>query len=287
MRNLPGDPGLEPTPLRGPEGPYVGVEPPPGGVARFARDARLDALLGELHAGFGPQRWWPARTPFEVVAGAVLVQNTAWRNVERALAGLDRAIGTTPADVLRAPREEVLAAIRPSGTYRVKYARLCAVSRWYLEVGGLAALRERPLEELRRELLAVHGVGPETADAILCYAAGRRTFVVDAYARRVTSRHGLVDAGGSYAALRAWFQERLEPDLLVYQEAHALFVRGATGPCRPAPDCAGCPATAPAELPGEGREAAVRAAAPRPGPRDGAERSLDDPRGPGASWDEV
>ncbi len=244
MRDVEGDPGLEPTARCGPRGPYVGAEPLAEG-ARFAREATLDELLRELSAGFGRQHWWPAQTPFEVLAGAVLVQNTAWRNVEHALRGLARSVGIAPAAILSARAEDVLAAIRPSGTYRVKYERLCAVARWYLDAGGLAALRERPLEPLRRELLGVRGIGPETADAILCYAAARPTFVVDTYARRVVSRHGLAAADLGYEELRRWFQERLEPEVAVYQEAHALFVRAGYDHCKPRAACETCPATTP------------------------------------------
>jgi endonuclease-3 related protein len=205
-------------------------------------------VLQELHRAFGPQRWWPARTPFEVVVGAVLTQNTAWRNVERALANLAELGALTPARLLRCDEERLRAALRPSGYYNAKLARLQAVSRWYLDAGGLAALRERPLEPLREELLGVFGVGPETADSILCYAAGRRTAVVDTYTRRLLSRHGLQDAGAPYETLRAWLTEHLRPSQWIFEEFHALVVRAGYDHCKPTARCETCPVTTPAAL---------------------------------------
>jgi endonuclease-3 related protein len=247
VRDLPDDPGLAPTPHRGARGPFVGT-PRPARPGPWARTARLERLLRELSQGFGPMEWWPAESPFEVIVGAVLTQNTAWTNVERALAGL-RALGPlTPARIVAARDPELAAAIRPSGYFNAKARKLKAVSAWYLEVGGLAALRERPLGPLRAELLGVHGVGPETADSILCYAAGRRTAVVDAYTRRILSRHGMLAAELPYEAVRAWLEDRLAPSQWVYEEFHALFVRAGYRGCKPTPDCAACPATTPVRL---------------------------------------
>jgi endonuclease-3 related protein len=214
----------------------------------MAEHARLDRLLMELHRGFGFRNWWPAETPFEVIAGAILTQNTAWSNVEKALSGL-KALGPLSPGRILATREERLArAIRSSGYYRVKAKKLLAVSRWYLAAGGLAALRERPLGGLREELLGVWGVGPETADSILCYAAGRRTAVVDAYTRRVLSRHGFLAYGAPYEVIRRWLGERLVPSQFVYEEFHALLVRAGYENCKPSPACQACPATTPRAL---------------------------------------
>ena len=243
-RDLPRDPGLLRTHLRGPNGPRVGAAgrlP----VRRFARDARLEELLQSLQRGFGPQAWWPAETPFEVIAGAILTQNTAWGNAERALARLREGGGLTPARILALAPPELEQRVRPSGTFRGKARKLRAVSAWYLAAGGLDALRRRPLEPLRDELLGVHGVGPETADAILCYAAGRLTPVVDAYARRVLGRHGLVAADAPYGSLRAWLLDQLEPEQVVFEEFHALCVRAGYNHCKPAARCATCPVPAP------------------------------------------
>ena len=244
-RDLPGDPGLEPSPLLSPRGPFVGTPPPARAPRRWANEPALDALLRELHAGFGWQRWWPAATPFEVVVGAILTQNTSWRNVEKALTNLRARGRTSPARILACDGDELRHALAPSGYFNAKARKLCEISRWYLEVGGLAALRERPLEPLRRELLGVWGVGPETADSILCYAAGRRSAVVDTYTRRILSRHGLLAADAPYEEVRRWLSERLAPSQLVFEEFHALFVRAGYDNCKPSARCEGCPATTP------------------------------------------
>jgi endonuclease-3 related protein len=245
FRDLPGDPGLEPTPLVSARGPYVGTPPPARPPRRWARDERLDTLLAELARGFGPQRWWPGESAFEVVVGAILTQNTAWTNVEKALANLRRRRWTTPARILNAPEERLREALVPSGYFNAKARKLRAISEWYLRVGGLIALRERPLEPLREELLGVWGVGPETADSILCYAARRRTAVVDTYTRRILSRHGLASADAPYESLRAWLQDRLARSQWVHEEFHALFVRAGYDNCKPRAVCEGCPATVP------------------------------------------
>lgn len=248
LRDLRGDAGLAPTPHANARGPYVGAPPGAHPIRRFAREARLERLLQELYHGFGPQQWWPARTPFEVVVGAILTQNTAWTNVEKALAALRARTPLTPARLLRLETAELAQAIRSSGYFNAKARKLAEVSRWYLEVGGLEALRARELGALRAELLGVWGVGPETADSILCYAAGRATAVVDAYTRRILSRHGFVDAELPYEELREWLEQRLLPEPAVYEEFHALCVRAGYDNCKPSARCEGCPATAPGEF---------------------------------------
>lgn len=248
MRDLPGDPGLVPTAQRADRGPFIGRPVPARAPRRWANHAGLDRLLRELHRGFGFQAWWPARTPFEVIVGAVLTQNTAWTNVELALARLHGARAMTPARILTLSTERLAEAVRPSGYFNAKARKLQCVSEWYLGVGGLEPLRERPLEPLRADLLDVWGVGPETADSILCYAAGRRTAVVDTYTRRILGRHGLVDPELSYADLRAWLAERLVRSQFVFEEFHALFVRAGYGNCKPTALCESCPVTTPREL---------------------------------------
>ena len=246
-RDLADDAGLVRTTLVSARSPYVGT-PRLTPLRRFAREARLDRLLLELAAGFGPQRWWPAATPFEVIVGAVLTQNTSWRNVELALVSLARRTPLSPARLLVLPEEELAAAIRPSGYFHSKARKLRCVSQWYLDVGGLAVLRARPLAPLRAELLGVWGIGPETADSILCYAAGRRVAVVDAYTRRLLVRHGLCDGAADYEELRAFLEERLVDSQSVYEECHALAVRVGAEHCKPSPRCAECPASTPAGL---------------------------------------
>jgi endonuclease-3 related protein len=242
--DVDGDPGLAQARLVGRDGPRVGT-PFRFPLRRFSREPELERVLQALHRGFGPQEWWPARTPFEVVLGAVLTQNTRWRNVELALARLRGAGRTTPARILACEPAELAELVRPAGTFRVKAQRLRAVSRWYLDAGGLRALAAEPLDEVRAALLGVSGVGPETADSILCYAAGRASPVVDAYARRVLGRHGLVDPDLPYEELRAWLSARLVRAQAVIEEFHALCVRAGADHCKPAARCETCPAPTP------------------------------------------
>ncbi len=217
------------------------------------RSLGVAELQRRLLAAYGPQGWWPAREPFEVMVGAVLTQNTAWSNVERAIARLRRAQALDPRRLAEAPLRQVAAWIRPAGYFNVKARRLQAYCRWYLEQGELAGLRRLPTGELRRRLLTVHGIGPETADDILLYALGRPVFVVDAYTRRLFRRLGLApglpEAGRvGYEALRAWVEgaARRSPsarrDLTgFFNELHALIVRHAKEHCRARPRCPGCP----------------------------------------------
>lgn len=244
----------------------------PSFVAHGARDlpgaAAFDALLLELSAGFGRRHWWPAASPFEVAVGAILTQNTAWRNVELALANLREAGALEPATLLALPPADeqprdraaapgssdrsLEALIRPSGFFRTKATKLRALTTWWLAQPGGAegALATRPLASLRPELLAIHGVGPETADSILCYAGGRPVAIVDAYTRRVLARHHLVPhaAKAPYEELRTWLGARLAPDQLVREEFHALVVAAGYDNCKPTPNCASCPASDPAKL---------------------------------------
>jgi endonuclease-3 related protein len=245
-RDLARDPGLERTRFASERGRYVGrchARP-----RRFAHDPALERLLGELAGGFGPQRWWPAETPFEVMVGAILTQNTAWANVERALASLKARTRLTPARLLALGEEELAPLVRSSGYFRAKAKKLHALSAWYLDAGGLRAIARAPLARIRAELLEVWGVGPETADSILCYAAGRRVAVVDAYTRRLLSRHGFIGAELPYEEIRSWLEERLIDSQAVYEEFHALCVRVGYDHCKPTPRCASCVATTPPGL---------------------------------------
>lgn len=198
-----------------------------------------------LLAHFGPQHWWPGDTPFEVMVGTVLTQNTAWSNVERAIANL-KAAGALNAPALLALADDRLAAlIRPAGYFNVKARRLKALCA-FLEQAGVAdephaLATAAPLAELRHRLLAVHGVGEETADAILLYALGLPSFVVDAYTRRIFARLGLIAADESYARVRHRFMDQLPADPALFNEYHALIVALGKAACRPRPHCEHCP----------------------------------------------
>jgi endonuclease-3 related protein len=205
---------------------------------------RLLRLYDRLARRFGPQGWWPGDSAFEVVVGAILTQNAAWTNAERALARL-RAAGVldAPGRLAALPPRRLAALVRPSGTYRVKAARLRAfVDRLRRHHGGdLGRLLALPAPALRRELLAVSGIGPETADAIALYAAGRPVFVIDAYTRRVLVRHRLAPPEANYGGLQALVTAHLPRDPGLFNEYHALLVRVGKAFCRARPRCAGCP----------------------------------------------
>jgi endonuclease-3 related protein len=228
---------------------------------------RLLRLYVALERRFGRQRWWPGRTAYEVAVGAVLTQHTAWTNAARAVAALD-ARGLLRPDRLAASSEATLAAtIRAAGTYRVKARRLRALTRWLLArfAGRFAGLRRAPLGPLRREMLAIPGLGPETVDAILLYAAGRSVFVADAYARRVLARHGLVPRHASYEETRGFVEAHLPSDPALLGELHALLVALGKLHCRTVARCEGCPlAFDLTASPAAGRRSARRRRARRP-----------------------
>jgi endonuclease-3 related protein len=205
--------------------------------------ARLLRLHRALERRFGPQAWWPGRTAFEIAAGAILTQHTAWINAARALAVLRRRRLLTARAVTGLAEPELASAIRASGTYRLKARRLQAFARWFLVRfhGTFAAMRRAPLGPLRRELTTVSGLGPETADAILLYAAGRPVFVADAYTRRVLVRHRLLPADSRYERARALMEAHLPSDPALFNEFHALIVAVGKRHCRAVPRCVGCP----------------------------------------------
>jgi endonuclease-3 related protein len=211
-------------------------------LARPAIDGVAD-VYERLRRHRGPAGWWPAETPFEVCVGAILVQNTAWPNVEKALGAL-RAAGRLSYEGLAGlDREDLAALIRPSGCYNVKAKRLAAfVDFLGRECGGrVEAMAARDPRALRAQLLAVPGIGRETADSIALYAAGLPLFVIDAYTRRVFARLGLIRGDESYEALQHRFMSALSPDAALFNDYHAQIVMHAKDVCRPRPRCARCP----------------------------------------------
>lgn len=193
-----------------------------------------------LDAAWGPQHWWPGESPLEIMVGAVLTQNTAWVNVERAIANL-KAEGLLALEAMLAlPVDRLAALIRPAGYFNVKARRLRALLEWVRDQGGVDVLAGWPDASLRAGLLGVHGVGPETADDILLYAFGRPVFVIDAYTRRILGRVGLVDPAAGYEHLRATIEAELGPDVPLYNQFHALLVMHGKAICRPRPRCAEC-----------------------------------------------
>ena len=203
---------------------------------------RLQELYDRLWQAFGSQGWWPGDTPFEVALGAILTQNTNWRNVARVMASLKEA-GLMDAAALQAmPLAQLADRLRPAGYYNVKAQRV----QHFLDFlsgfrNSMDLLAQEDLDDLRPRLLQVKGVGPETADSILLYALDKPTFVVDAYTFRILHRHFLAPEDFSYEDLRQWFMEHLPPEVAYYQEYHALLVKLGKDFCRPKPRCQGCP----------------------------------------------
>lgn len=198
------------------------------------------AIFTVLLDRYGPRHWWPAESPFEVCVGAILTQNTNWGNVEKAIANLRRAGCLSLAGIIDLNADVLADLIRPAGYYNVKALRLLEFADFVQRRGGLEALFAADTAELRRDLLAVRGVGPETADSMLLYAGNHASFVVDTYTRRIFSRLGLVSEGIAYEELRRFFMERLPLDLALYNEYHALLVEHAKQHCRTRPLCSGC-----------------------------------------------
>lgn len=209
--------------------------------------ARRGRLLNELYErlwkAWGPQGWWPGETPFEVAVGAILTQNTNWRNVALAIANLKEHKYLEPQALYDLPETELAQLIRPAGYYNIKARRL----KNFLDFLGnryghsMDEMAADSLVNLRPALLAVKGVGPETADSILLYALSKPTFVVDAYTFRILSRHDLTTETYTYEELQQLFMEHLPPDVPLFQEYHALLVRLGKMQCRPKPQCETCP----------------------------------------------
>jgi endonuclease-3 related protein len=188
--------------------------------------------------------WWPARTPFEVIVGAILTQSTSWGNVERAISNLRRAGMLTPSALLRVPTTRLASLVRPSGYFRQKAKKLKAFVRFLKSEyrGSLKRMFKTPTSELREQLLAVHGIGPETADSILLYAGSHPVFVVDAYTHRIFSRHGIIGSKPHYENVRARFEAELSHHPHLWNEFHALIVNTGKNWCRKsAPRCEACP----------------------------------------------
>jgi endonuclease-3 related protein len=209
--------------------------PPSGELLRY-----YEAMSGAL----GPMRWWPAKTPFEVIVGAILTQSTAWGNVERAIANLRAARVLTPSALLRVRTSQLAALVRPSGYFRQKAKKLKAFVR-FLQAGYGGSLRrmfQTSTLELREKLLSVHGIGPETADSILLYAGNHPVFVVDAYTHRIFGRHGITDGKPDYEKVRVFLETSIPRQPELFNEFHALIVNTGKNWCRKsAPRCEECP----------------------------------------------
>ena len=203
-------------------------------------DISFEEVYRKLFNHYGPQDWWPAETPFEVMVGAVLTQNTAWSNVERAIENLKQNHCLTPEDILEAEINNLAEWLRPSGYFNIKAKRLRNFCQWYVSEGQFNVLSLWNTKKLRNGLLSINGVGPETADDILLYVFDRPVFVIDAYTRRLFSRLGFESADEGYEHLRSIFEKNLPAKAAMFNEYHALIVAHAKEVCKKMPNCGSC-----------------------------------------------
>ncbi len=208
----------------------------------MSKPSFLMEVYNRMLAKYGEQRWWPGDSPFEVMVGAVLTQSAAWTNVEKAIANLKNAGVLSPAALREMEQDELAKLVYPSGYYNAKARKLKALAEY---LGGrydddIEAMATSDAARLREELLAVYGIGEETADDILLYALAKPVFVIDAYTRRVFSRLGLGDIGDSYQKFQSMFAGGLKPDPELFAEYHALIVRLGSEVCKKKPLCEEC-----------------------------------------------
>lgn len=205
-------------------------------ISRCLRD-----IYRRLMAGYGPQHWWPADGPFEVMVGAILTQSAAWHNVSKAITNLREVGALSPEAIRRLSLSELALTIRPCGYYNAKAVKLKALANWFGSRGDdIKSLYAANTDSLREQLLAIHGIGQETADSILLYAAGKPVFVIDAYTRRIISRLGMAPQKDSYDDYQRLFTENLEADAALFNEYHALLVKLAKDACSKKPLCRRC-----------------------------------------------
>jgi endonuclease-3 related protein len=209
---------------------------------RGSSKASLPAIYQLLYKRYGPQHWWPAETPLEMIIGAILTQSAAWTNVEKAISNLKATGCLSIAGLRNTPQDKLARLIHPSGYYNVKSRKIRAFVDWLAERygGELDSLFALDSAELRNELLSVHGVGEETADSIILYAAHQPIFVIDAYTRRIVTRLGLAPQNDTYAAYQALFMNNLPHDESLFNEYHALLVQHGKTVCRKNQLCADC-----------------------------------------------
>lgn len=204
--------------------------------------ASLNSIYRRLFAAYGPQHWWPGRTRFEIAIGAILTQNVAWTNVEKAIAILRKKKLLRPETLDRLNPARIAPLIRSTGYFNQKAKKLKAFLAWFARYGySFQRISAMEVPLLRGELLSVKGIGPETADSILLYALGKKVFVVDAYTRRILSRTGHLRGDEEYHAIQQFFHSRFRGDVAAYNEFHALFVRHGKEVCNTRPRCGECP----------------------------------------------
>ena len=210
---------------------------------RMNKTKVLTGIYDRLFESFGKQYWWPGDSKFEVIIGAILTQNTNWTNVEKAIKNLKAAKVFTPRKLYEIKQEELAELIKPSGYFNVKAKRLKHFIEWLFVNynGSLAKLFKLDYTELREQLLSVNGIGRETADSIILYAAEKPTFVVDAYTKRVLVRHGVITDDCDYDTIKAVFEDNLPKEVSLFNEYHALIVMVGKYYCKPKMKCEECP----------------------------------------------
>ena len=203
----------------------------------------LSEMFDRLFQYYGPQHWWPGETPFEVMVGAILTQNTNWRNVEKAINNLKSASALDPVVMLELSDAHLAALIKPAGYFNVKTQRLKNFVQFLQQnyQGSIEDMRDSPTQQLREDLLSVKGIGPETADSILLYALQHPIFVIDAYTYRVLTRHFLMHEDAAYEEMQEFFVDHVPAEEAHYNEFHALLVSVGKDFCRPKPQCELCP----------------------------------------------
>ena len=200
-------------------------------------------IYQKMHNAFGPQHWWPGETPFEIIIGAILTQNTNWQNVEKAIDNLKRNKRLTPLGLKKIPTRNLARLIRSSGYYNIKAKRLKEFINFMFDKysGNLKLMFRKKLPQLRQELLNIKGIGPETADSILLYAAGKPVFVVDTYTKRILHRHNILNHNSSYSEIQQLFMKNLPHRTKLFNEYHALLVKLGKEYCKKTPKCSECP----------------------------------------------
>lgn len=206
---------------------------------------QLEEIYRRLYGVYGPQHWWPADTPFEIMIGAILTQNTAWTNVEKAIQNLKQADALNIHSIIALPDDKLAELIYPSGYFNVKSQRLKNYTKWFVDSGRFKGLHQLDNPDLRHRLLGVNGIGPETADDILLYAFERPVFVIDTYSRRLFKKVLSISGDEPYETLRLSCESSLDPDVSIYKEYHALIVRHAKEKCSGEANCKHCHVEAP------------------------------------------
>ncbi len=200
-------------------------------------------IYERLYRAFGPQHWWPAETPFEVIIGAILTQNTSWANVEKAIINLNKANLLKPKSLKEISTRRLATFIRSTGYYNQKAKKVKNFIQFLFNnyQGSLKRMFSEDYLILRARLLEINGIGEETADSILLYAGNKPVFVVDAYTKRILGRHNLIEPKASYCEIQNYFMNNLETKATLFNEYHALLVRLGKTICRSKPDCHICP----------------------------------------------